>query len=219
PVAYYLFLCIVYRLSLHLLLFSFTHTATTEIYTLSLHDALPISHQRFQNGVLPWGERDRAVSAGDPAGRRVERQIGHSQHRRLGDARPTEQGPDAREQLVEGEGLGEVIIRTGAETAHAVGDAVARGQHQDRNRTAALAEGAADREPVLPGQEPVEHDQVVLVHRGLLLAVLAGGGNVDDEALLLKPLGQEPGGFPVVLDQEESHRGLILARGRGRGAT
>src|SRR5207245_10429969 len=89
PVAYYLFLCIVYRLSLHLLLFSFTHTATTEIYTLSLHDALPISHQRFQNGVLPWGERDRAVSAGDPAGRRVERQIGHSQHRRLGDRKST----------------------------------------------------------------------------------------------------------------------------------
>src|SRR5439155_23656906 len=97
--------------------------------------------------------------------------------------------------------------------------AVARGQHQDRGGGGARAEGAADREPVLPRQEPVEDDQVVLVHRGLLLAVLAGGGNVDDEALLLKSLGQEPGGFPVVLDQQESHRGLILARGRGRGAT
>src|SRR3712207_9068316 len=28
--------------------FFFNDTATTEIYTLSLHDALPISHQRYQ---------------------------------------------------------------------------------------------------------------------------------------------------------------------------
>src|SRR5207244_5026760 len=105
--------------------------------------------------------------------------------------------PDAREQLGEGEGLGEVIIRTGAETADAVGDAVARGQHQDRGGGGARAEGAADREPVLPRQEPVEDDQVVLVHGGLLLAVLAGGGNVADDALLLKSLGTETCALPV----------------------
>src|SRR5437867_6356425 len=36
-----------------LLLFSFTDTATTEIYTLSLHDALPISAERvlLQTGI------------------------------------------------------------------------------------------------------------------------------------------------------------------------
>src|SRR5205814_8363030 len=36
------------------LIFFFNDTATTEIYTLSLHDALPISHRRYQdclNGV------------------------------------------------------------------------------------------------------------------------------------------------------------------------
>src|SRR2546427_10556494 len=32
-------------LSTHLLFFFFNDTATTEIYTLSLHDALPISHR------------------------------------------------------------------------------------------------------------------------------------------------------------------------------
>src|SRR5216683_7888717 len=31
--------------------FFFNDTATTEIYTLSLHDALPICHQRFQQHV------------------------------------------------------------------------------------------------------------------------------------------------------------------------
>src|SRR2546427_8915971 len=38
--------------------FFFNDTATTEIYTLSLHDALPIStayaNARNRNGLLPW---------------------------------------------------------------------------------------------------------------------------------------------------------------------
>src|ERR1041385_9512269 len=36
----------VHHLRLCLLFFFFNDTATTEIYTLSLHDALPISHRR-----------------------------------------------------------------------------------------------------------------------------------------------------------------------------
>src|SRR2546425_2341093 len=41
-------------------LFFFNDTATTEIYTLSLHDALPISHMR---SVGPW-RRSTTASAG-----------------------------------------------------------------------------------------------------------------------------------------------------------
>src|SRR3712207_8257508 len=36
-----------------MLFFFFNDTATTEIYTLSLHDALPISHIRSAEDVLP----------------------------------------------------------------------------------------------------------------------------------------------------------------------
>src|SRR3989442_6385556 len=39
------------------LLFFFNDTATTEIYTLSLHDALPISLQDVRRGVLPAPDR------------------------------------------------------------------------------------------------------------------------------------------------------------------
>src|SRR5260221_12256648 len=39
-------------LSTTLFLFFFNDTATTEIYTLSLHDALPISSR--QSGISPW---------------------------------------------------------------------------------------------------------------------------------------------------------------------
>src|ERR1035438_3246265 len=54
----------------HSFFFFFNDTATTEIYTLSLHDALPISNSTFvvEGHVPPDGERQlvklRAVSAG-----------------------------------------------------------------------------------------------------------------------------------------------------------
>src|SRR5699024_12746409 len=45
-------------------LFSFTDTATTEIYTLSLHDALPISyHQAWERGVKTVGATAHFVNS------------------------------------------------------------------------------------------------------------------------------------------------------------
>src|ERR1051326_9551749 len=42
---------------LYLFFFFFNDTATTEIYTLSLHDALPISCYRLPRGVTPTWRR------------------------------------------------------------------------------------------------------------------------------------------------------------------
>src|SRR2546426_12378892 len=53
-------------------LFFFNDTATTEIYTLSLHDALPISHDGVLRFPLPahllvWlGDVDDVLNAGKP---------------------------------------------------------------------------------------------------------------------------------------------------------
>src|SRR2546427_3942463 len=48
--------------------FFFNDTATTEIYTLSLHDALPISAAaRRPRGRWPAGRRRRGRTAGSPA--------------------------------------------------------------------------------------------------------------------------------------------------------
>src|SRR3712207_8311655 len=47
-------------------LFFFNHTATTEIYTLSLHDALPISGQHQSEAAADGKQRrDRSDRAGD----------------------------------------------------------------------------------------------------------------------------------------------------------
>src|SRR5438270_329108 len=49
------FLFFMYLFTIFLFLFFFNDTATTEIYTLSLHDALPIFHHRLQTINFPDG--------------------------------------------------------------------------------------------------------------------------------------------------------------------
>src|SRR2546430_2950398 len=53
------------RILLSIFLFFFNDTATTEIYTLSLHDALPISHRRCSavRRRPPHDQRHRQLSA------------------------------------------------------------------------------------------------------------------------------------------------------------
>src|SRR3712207_7833600 len=58
------------------LFFFFNDTATTEIYTLSLHDALPI-FDRLQSHHRPYHSRERPDHAHRRAGFRVGRRIRH----------------------------------------------------------------------------------------------------------------------------------------------
>src|SRR6185436_20917629 len=55
----------------HLYIFFFNDTATTEIYTLSLHDALPICRVRF--GRAPRPRQRRRVRARRPRDRKSTR--------------------------------------------------------------------------------------------------------------------------------------------------
>src|SRR6266496_274639 len=66
------------------LFFFFNDTATTEIYTLSLHDALPIA-------MAASGRRSR--SSGFPAGRRMRASRSRSRRARRADAWPMRSAP------------------------------------------------------------------------------------------------------------------------------
>ena len=73
-----------------------------------------------------------------------------------------EQGPDPGQQLVEGEGLGQVVVGAGVEAGDPVGHLVAGGEHEHRRAVAPLPQQAADGQPVDPRHHHVEHDQVRL---------------------------------------------------------
>src|SRR2546426_11587443 len=48
----------------HFYFFFFNDTATTEIYTLSLHDALPIYSLRFPTSTRSWSAFRRGIGSG-----------------------------------------------------------------------------------------------------------------------------------------------------------
>ena len=76
-----------------------------------------------------------AAAAAYLAGREVHREVGEREHLgvvALGRHDPAQQGAQPGEQLLQGEGLGQVVVGAGVEALHPVADRVAGGQHQDR---------------------------------------------------------------------------------------
>ena len=102
-------------------------------------------------------------AAGDLAGHRVEGQIGERHRRRLGavvGAGAAQQRAHPREQFLEGERLGQVVVGAGVEAGDPLGHRIAGGQHQDGQVVAGAAELTAHLEPVQPRHHHVEHQGV-----------------------------------------------------------
>ena len=144
---------------------------------------------------------------------------------RCGLAGPAQQGADPGEQLLERERLHQVVVGAGLEPLDAVGDRVARGQHQDRRAAALGAKLAADLEPVDAGHEHVEDDQVGADLRGAREALAAvGGERYLESAELERPLERSAHRRLVVDDQQlppveisrSCNHGLTLCRAKVR---
>ena len=71
---------------------------------------------------------------------------------------------------------------------------------------------ATMRQPVEMRQLPVGDDEVVAALGGAEQAFAPVGGDVHHVAAFTQPLGKEPGGFRVVLDQQQVHEVSKLAR-------
>jgi hypothetical protein len=99
---------------------------------------------------------------------RTPARLGDLEPRRRQLARPTREGLDARQQFLERERLGHVIVGAGAQRLHLGVHRVLRGEHQHRTLESTRAQRAQHRQPVLSGQPHVEDDQVVRI-------ALAGG--------------------------------------------
>ncbi len=112
---------------------------------------------------------------------------------------------DARQQLGEGERLGEVVVAAGLEPLDAVIDAAQRRQHQHRGADALGAQLLDDRQPVELRQHAVGDDEIEVALGGAEQAIAAVGGVIDGIAALAQPLDQEARRLGVILDEQYVH--------------
>ncbi len=78
---------------------------------------------------------------------------------------PAQQGPQPGQQLLEGEGLDQVVVGPGVEAGHPVGDGVAGGQDEDGQVVTGGPQLAAHLEPTHLGHDDVEHHGIGSLRR------------------------------------------------------
>ena len=169
-------------------------------------------HEHAENLELPVGELDglpvgRHLTAFDVEGDPLDhdglvRGVLGPALRRLP---ALERDANPRQQLLDGEGLGDVVVRTRVEARDLVHHGVPRGEHDDGRRLLA-ADAAEDLHAVELGEEYVEKNQVVVTGEGQLDAGPAVGRLVHLVALVLELELDEARDLLLVLyDQDPSH--------------
>jgi hypothetical protein len=114
----------------------------------------------------------------------------------------------ARQQLGEGEGLDQVVVRALLQALHAVLDLVARGEHQ-HGHVLRAAYGLQHGEAVDAGQHHVEQDQCVVSLGGEVSALDAVAGYVDDVSVFLQPFFEVIAQFGFVFYDKDSHCRIV----------
>ena len=118
---------------------------------------------------------------------------------------PNEHRAQPRQQLARRERLADIIVGAELEPDHAIGLVAARGQHDDRDAVAGIAQPAQDRQPIEPGHHHVEQDGIepAACERGE--PGLATASVHQRHALRSQVLVEQLGEPHVVVDQEDPH--------------
>jgi hypothetical protein len=117
--------------------------------------------QQLEQRELGPGEPQGALTSRYVSRDGVERQVGKAQHRpRFRRADPTQQRPQASEQLLERKWLRQVVVGTGVEPGDPIAHLVARGQHEHGNVVAGGAQRPAGGKTVQPGHHHVQDHRI-----------------------------------------------------------
>src|SRR5687768_2121147 len=167
------------------------------------HQAL-VAHEVLEQLELALRELDLALAARDLVRVGVEHQVGDPQRGHPARRAPAQQRAHAGQQLLSLERLDQVVVGADVQALDARLERVARGQHEDRDLVAVVAQAPRDVDPVEPGEAEVEHDQVGQEGVRLLEPLDAVAGQLDLVALHAQRALQDLGDLLVVLDDEDA---------------
>ncbi len=135
----------------------------------------------------------------------VEADAAVLQHGLLHCRLPPQQGTQVRQQFLEAERLGQIVVGAEVEALDAVLDRVARAEDHHRFVEAGLAPFAQQVEPVAVGQAQVEHDGVVTGFAQGIARLAAGRCPGCGIAALGQPLLQELTQAAFILHDQYFH--------------
>jgi hypothetical protein len=120
----------------------------------------------------------------------------------------TAQRLNASKQLFQGEGFDEVVIRTAAQTGHAIRDGIPRGEEHDRRAVAGGSQGLENRKAIERWQHDVKDGGIVgmiLRHLQPLAAIARGVHGIATAPQREHDGLAQAGG---IFDDEEAHGGV-----------
>ncbi len=178
----------------------------------SRDDLTRVTGQQFEQRVFLGGEGDRHSGARDGSRECVDLEVRDAHLDWLERLWSPQQRTESREELAEIEWLREIIVGTGIQSRDAIGDGIARRQHQDWRPDATAPQFATDRQSIHARQHDIEHDGVVAVHRGLHERVAPVARDIDGVGDFAQPPRDDTREFRIIFDNEETHCG----RARGK---
>ena len=168
-------------------------------------DPTRVAGQVLEHRVLLGRKVDSRVAAPDFAAAGVDAQVRHLHHRRGDRLGPAPDRLHPRQQLLEGERLGHVVVGPDAQGLDLGLHGILRGEDQHRGGDPAVAEGAQHLHARHPGQTEIEHQDVVLAVRRQLQPLGAVVHQVYLHPLLLETSLHELADGPIVLDHQNFH--------------
>src|SRR5665647_1919970 len=128
---------------------------------IAAQHAARVAHEQLEEAELLGAQSERVTAQASFTPRRIEAEYADRERGRQGVARPPQQRPQPRQQLLEGERLHEVVVGAAVEAGHLVVGRVPRREHQHRDGQAPAPQLTAQSEAVDARQHHVEHEQVV----------------------------------------------------------
>ena len=139
-----------------------------------------------------------------------------SRHFSVGVQETFENFSQPRQQLFHHKWFGKVIVTAAVETGNMVGQGIARGQNENRNRLALIAPGLQKIDAIAVGQAQIEHDRIIFRCGNRGIRFVRKLKPVHCEVRFFQHFTNCLARFLIIFDKQYTHAKILPFKGRKR---